>query len=321
MTWPTSPSWEIINKLIYGAYWQMLSYNTQLFNEKSNGGLLLSTGPAIQGDYEKQSFFNRLSGLIRDRDITSDATVSAIDFSMDDISRVKYAKGTPPVRIDDHRWQWIAKSPQEASAQIGKQLAEETIADNLAMAVNALVGANTNVGATLTYDGTGATCSLAGLTNAAHLWGDRASQVRCWLMHSKTFNDLQIAALTNANVLFKFGDVSIVADQLGRPFIVSDLASLVYTSTGTKYHVLGLGEGAVQIEAGNDFESSIVTANGSENILRTFQAQWTNNIGLKGFGWNTSVVRPTTAQLGTGTNWVKKATSVKDCGAILANFQ
>ena len=46
-----------------------------------------------------------------------------------------------------------------------------------------------------------------------------------------------------------------------------------------------------------------------------------NNIELKGFGWNTSVIRPTTAQLGTGTNWIKKATSVKDCGAVMGNFQ
>ena len=322
MTWPASaPSWDIINNLIYGSYWQFLSYNTQLFNEKSMGGLRLSTGPAIQGDYEKSSYFTRLSGMVRDRDITSDSTVSAIDFSMDSIARVKYAKGTPPIRLDDHRWQWILKSPEEASAQIGKQLAEETLADNLAMAVNALIAANTNVGATLTYDGTAGTCSLTGLTTAAQLWGDRSSQIKCWLMHSKSFNDLQIAALTNANELFKFGDVSIVTDQLGRPFIVSDIASLAYTSTGTKYHTLGLGEGAVTIEAGNDFQSSIVATNGSENILKTFQAQWTNNIALKGFTWNTAVTMPTTAQLGTGTNWVKKATSVKDCGAILANFQ
>lgn len=322
MAWPSSsPSWDVINRLIYGAYWQLLSYNTALFNEKSMGGLRLSAGAPIMGDYEKMSFFDRLSGLVRDRDITSDAAVTAIDFSMSNISRVKYAKGTPPVRLDDHRWQWIMKSPEEASAILAKQLAEETLADNLAMAVNALIAANTNLGATVTYDGTAGTTSLAGLTNAAQLWGDRASQIKCWLMHSKSFTDLNLAALTNSNTLFKFGDVAIVADQLGRPFIVSDLASLVYTSTGTKYHVLGLGDGAATIESGNDFLTSVVTTNGGENIARTFQAQWTNNLALKGYTWNTAVVHPTTAQLGTGTNWTKKATSVKDLGAILANFQ
>lgn len=322
MAWPASgPAWTVINDLIYGAYWQMLSYNTQLFNAATKGGLVLRTGPAIPGDYEKMTFFNRLSGLVRDRDITSDATVSAIDFNTSDISRVKYAKGTPPVRIDDHRWQWIGQEPAKAAAQIAKQLAEETLADNLSVAASALIGFNSNVGATLTYDGTAGTTTLAGLTNAAQLWGDRSSQIKCWLMHSKPFTDLQLAALANATSLFKFGDVNVVADQLGRPFIVSDLSALVYTSSGTKYHILGLSEGAVTLETGNDFLTNVETENGKENIARTFQAQWTNNIGIKGAAWNTAVVHPTTAQVGTGTNWTKVATSVKDCGAILANFQ
>lgn len=321
MAWPSSPSWDILNSQIYGAYRQLLAYNAELFNQKSGGGLQLSSGPAIVGDYEKMSFLSKLSGLVIDRDITSDASIAKVDFSMDNISRVKYAKGTPEVRLDDHRWQWIGMNPEKAVAQIALDLAEQTLVDNLNTAIGCLIAANTNVGATLTYDGTGGTATFAGLTNAAQLWGDRSQQLRCWVMHSKVATDLNLLALANSAVLFRFGDIVISADQFGRPFIVTDTPALVYTSTGTKYHVLGLAPGAVQIEAGNDFLSSVVTKNGTANIARTFQAQWTNNISLKGFGWNTSVVEPTTAQLGTGTNWVKKVSSVKDCGAILANFQ
>ena len=140
-------------------------------------------------------------------------------------------------------------------------------------------------------------------------------------MHSKSFTDLQLAGLLNATQLFKFDNVNIMADQMGRPFIVSDLPELVYTSSGTKYHILGLSPGAVKLEAGQDFKPLFWEAGGGENITAFWQAQWTNNIELKGFSWNTAVVRPTTAQLGTGTNWIKKAASVKNCGAILANFQ
>ena len=323
MAWPASaPSWDILNKLFYGSYRQLLAYNTQLFNQNTRGGLLLSSGPAIQGDYEKMSYFKNLSGLIRDRDITSTAAVSPITFEMDNTARVKYAKGTPPVELTEHQYTWIAKSPEEGVAALAQQLAEYTLANNLSTAVNALIAANTNVGATLTYNGTAGTPSLAGLTNAAQLWGDRANNIACWVMHSKSFTDLQLAGLLNATQLFKFDNVNIMADQMGRPFIVSDLPELVYTDTGnTRYHILGLSPGAVKLEAGQDFKPLFWEVGGGENITAFWQAQWTNNIELKGFSWNTAVVRPTTAQLGTGTNWIKKAVSVKDCGAILANFQ
>ena len=323
MAWPSSsPAWDIISEKMYGAYYQLLAYNTNLFNEATRGGLVLSAGQ-IEGDFSTMSFFNRLSGLVRDRDITSDASVSSIDFSMDNISRVKYAKGTPPVRLDRHRWEWILKNPEDAVALISQQLVEETIAAQLALAAGALIAANTGVGATLTYDGTAGTTSLAGLTNAAQLFGDRSGDINCWLMHSKCYTDLQLAALTNASNLFQIGSVRVVQDAAGRPIVVSDLPTLVYTSTGTKYHVLGLTPGAVVVEAEQDFFFNVDTSNGTENIGSTWQAQWTENIGLKGFTYDTTNGgrNPTQATLLTSTNWDKKATSVKDCGAVLANFQ
>lgn len=323
MAWPdSSPSWDILNKLLYGSYRQLLAYNTQLFNSKTRNGLLLSSGAPIQGDYEKMSYFKNLSGLVRDRDIVSNAAVNAITFEMDNTARVKYAKGTPPVELTEHQYTWILKDPQEGVTMLAQQLAEQTLANNLSTAVSALIAANTNVGATLTYNGTAGTPSLAGLTNAAQLWGDRSNNIACWVMHSKSFTDLQLAGLLNATVLFTFENVNIMADQMGRPFIVSDLSELVYTDTGnTRYHILGLSPGAVKVEAGQDFKPLFWEVGGTENIRAFWQAQWTNNIELKGFSWNTAIVRPTSAQLGTGTNWIKKATSVKDCGAILANFQ
>lgn len=324
MAWPaSSPSWDILNKLMYGSYRQFLAYNVNLFNQNTRGGLMLSAGPDIQGDFEKMSFFKELSNLVKDRDITADTDLSVVRFEMDNIAKIKYAKGTPQVEFVPHQWDWILKSPEEGMAMLGEQLAEQTLADNLATAVNALVAANTNVGATLTYDGTAGTPTLAGLTTAAQLRGDRSSEISCWVMHSKSFNDLQQAGLLNAQNLFTYGTVNFMQDQTGRPFIVSDLPGLVYTSTGTKYHILGLTAGAVKIEAGQEFRSLFQETGGKENIKTAWQAQWTNNIELKGFGWNTTAVprNPTTAQLGTGTNWVKKVTSVKDCGAVLANFQ
>ena len=325
MAWPASaPQWDILNKLMYGSYRQFLAYNANLFNTNTRGGLLLSTGPDIQGDFEKMSFFKNISGLVQDRDITADTDLSVVRFEMDNMARIKYAKGTPQVEIVPHQWDWILKSPEEGMAMLGEQLAEQTLADNLAVAVAALVAANTNVGATLVYDGTAGTPTLSALTDTAQLWGDRSNNIACWVMHSKSFTDLQKAGLLNAQNLFTYGTVNFMADQTGRPFIVSDLPGLVYSVAGpaTRYRILGLSPGAVKIEAGQEFRSLFQETGGKVNIKTAWQAQWTNNIELKGFGWNTTAVpsNPTTAQLGTGTNWVKKATSVKDCGAVVGNF-
>lgn len=57
---PSSPSWEIISEKMYGAYYQLLACNTNLFNEATRVGLVLSSGQ-IDGDFSTMSFFNRLS--------------------------------------------------------------------------------------------------------------------------------------------------------------------------------------------------------------------------------------------------------------------
>jgi hypothetical protein len=63
--------------------------------------------------------------------------------------------------------------------------------------------------------------------------------------------------------------------------------------------------------------------NGNENISRTWQAQWSFNLGLKGFAWDKTNggKSPTTAALTTGTNWDKFATSNKDLPGVLVNTQ
>lgn len=322
MAWPSSPAWTIFQDESYSSFRETLSYNFRLFNEATRGGLVLTDG-MIAGDFSKEAYFNRLSGLIRDRDITSTAGVSAIDFSMAETAKVKFAKGTPPVNIPPHFWEWIGQSPEAAASWYGAQLAEDALADVLGSAVASLVAALTTVGATVVHDGTAAVPSLSGLVTTRALWGDRNAQLACWLMHSKSMFDIWGAALTNANDLFNFGNVKVIEDGFGTPFIVSDLSQLTYVSTGTKYHILGLQPGAVVVEGPNDFLQNVQTTNGTENIGKTIQSQWTWNMGLKGFAYDyaNGGRNPVAATLATGTNWDKKATSVKDVGAIMGNFQ
>lgn len=313
---------KVFNQYAYSTFMELLSYNIALFNAASKGAITLRSA-ANQGDFSEQAMYARISGLVRRRDAYGSGAVAAVDLSMLQATSVKVAAGTPPVNIDPHWWQWIQRSPDEAGVLIGKQLAEETLLDMLGVAVKANVAALTNVGATVVSDGTGAVLGLGRLNTAASLFGDRAQDIAAWLVHSKPMFDIYAAALTNAAQLFVFGNVKVVQDGFGRPMIVADLPDLVYTSSGTKYHTLGLVAGGVLIEQNNDFVDNIETKNGDENIQRTYQAQWTYNVGLKGFAWDKTSggKSPTNAALATGTNWDQYATSIKDLSGILVNSQ
>lgn len=322
MAWPTSPQWTVFNEQSYTSFMETISYNFDLFNQFTGGGFLLTSG-TISGDFAKEAYFKRISGLVRDRDITSESSVSAVDFTMDETAKVKFAKSTPPVKMPPHFWEWIGQDPEVAAAWYGRQLAEDSLDDVMGAALGAIIGATANVGATATYDGTAGVASLLGLVNTQALWGDRASQRVCWVMHSKSANDLHKEALANSSQLFTFGSTNVLQDSFGKPFVISDRSELVYTSSGTKYHILGLQQGAVVVEGPNNYRSNVETSNGGENIQETIQSQWTWNMALKGYTWDVTNGgrNPNAAARNTGTNWDKKATSVKDIGAIMGNFQ
>lgn len=326
MAWPTSsPSWVIFNKQFYGYYHKLLAFNLKLFNEASNGALLLSAGE-ITGDFETMAFLNRLNGLVRDRDPSSDADVAQIDFNWDSMSKVKIAKGTPPVNMTEHFWTWVGKSPKEAAAYLANQLVEEDLYSKVQSAVGAGIAALTNLQTNsipVVYDGTAGAANLTGLVRAAQLFGDRKSSIGAWIMHSKSHADILEGAIANATDLFKFGDINVQEDGFGRRFIVSDIPALTYVATGTKYRVLGLTPGAVIIEGNNDLKVNYQEVNGKENITATWQGQWTFNQSVKGMTWDESNGgrAPTLAELSTATNWDPKITSAKDGPGVMANFQ
>lgn len=311
---------KVFNQYAYTAFLELLSYNVQLFNAATKGGLVLRGGNN-QGDYADVALYSRISGLIRRRDAYGSGAVTAKDLAMLQQTSVKVAAGTPPVNITPHWWQWIQRSPDEAGVVLGKQMAEDTLADMVSVAIKSYVAAITNVGASNVSDGTASNMTLDALNTGASLFGDRAQDINCWVIHSKPMFNLFGASLTNTAKLFLFGTVQVLNDGFGRPFVVTDQPDLVYTSAGTKYHTLGLASGGVLIEQNPDYLDNIQTLNGDENITRTWQAQWTYNVGLKGFAWDKTNGghSPSNAALATGTNWDQYATSIKDLSGVIVN--
>lgn len=302
---------------------ELIAQQTILFNGATNGALVLR-GAKNLGDFSDQTFYQRIAGLVRRRDAYGTGAVTAKDLVELLSTSVKIGAGTPPVNIDPAWWNWIGQNPEVAGAQYGKQLGEEIIADMVNVTIKALVAAIANVGATVVHDGTAATATLNVLNKGAALFGDRSQAIGVWLMHSKVWHDMLDASLTNTAQLHVFGNVKVMQDGMGRPFVVTDAPDLFNaTPTPDQYHTLGLVSGAAVVEQNPDYTENVETSNGNENIKRTIQAEWSYNLGLKGYSWDKSNggASPTNAAIGTGSNWDKVATSIKDTAGVLVKTQ
>jgi len=312
----------VFSEYAYSTMTEMQDQQIGLFNAATRGGLVLQSGNH-QGDYSDEAMWAKISGLVRRRNAYGSGAVAEKVLEHLTETSVKVAAGTPPVRIDPGMMKWIQRSPEEAGVVVGKQMAEDSIADMLNAAVMCYAAAVGQV-ANVVYDhsGTG-TMSLIALNKGAAKFGDRAGALVAWVMHSKSAFDIYGEALTNATRLFVFGNVRVIEDGFGRPLVVTDSPNLITAGTPDTYAALGLTPGAVLVSQNGDFTDNVETKNGDENIIRTYQAEWSYNVGVQGFAWDkpNGGKSPTNAALGTATNWDRYATSDKDLAGVLVKAQ
>jgi len=91
------------------------------------------------------------------------------------------------------------------------------------------------------------------------------------------------------------------------------------TGTGADQKVLGLVSGAGTVYDGSQLITNVLTTNGKQRIETTFQADYDFGIALKGYQWDTANggKSPTDAELATGSNWDKIATSIKHTAGVM----
>jgi hypothetical protein len=311
----------VFNDFAYLSFTETIVQQVRLFNEASNGALVLRPARNI-GDFDEEAFFANISGLVRRRDAYGSGSVSPVDLSQLQRNTVKVAGGSVPVRWTPQQFSWVQQNQERAGTAIGEQFAEGVFQDYLNSAIAALVAAISNQGS-LTYDATGGTLDRADLVQGAALFGDRASRLRAWIVHSKPMHDLLVENVTNAERLFTFGNVNVMDDGFGRPLIMTDSPDLITSGSPDTYHTIGLTEMGAMVEDNGDLFTNIDTENGNENIVRTWQAEYTFNLGLKGYSWDESNggASPTDAELATGTNWDQVATFDKDTAGVLVDSQ
>lgn len=305
---------------------ETLQQQAGVFNAAVNNAIMLSTTEKA-GDYEYESFFKDISGLVSRRDNTSTSAATKLSMLQDELVRVKLSRKIGPVDMyhDAFKKAYGRFSPTEFSGILGGQIA---VAQQLDMANSVLLAARAavvtaNSGALMYTVPSSGTLTTAGLVNGLAKMGDRSDRVVAWVMHSKVYFDLvlqQIAA--NIDGLSNFNVRTGTPVTLNRPVFVTDSASLKITSGSpavTDYYTLGLVQGAAMAEVTETNDIVLDTVTGGEMLLQRLQGEFAYNVGLKGFKYDVGSggANPNATALGTGTNWDKAATDDKSLTGIV----
>lgn len=312
---------QVFNQQTYTVMTETVSQAVDKFNEASAGTLVLQSGQN-QGDFTMEAAFKQIAGLVRRRNAYGSGTVNAKRLEQLLNVAVKVAAGTPPIEFEKQQYDWIRQNPELAAIKIGEQLARAQLQDMLNAAVRAL-GAALDGNAEVKHDASTAAASFGAFNAGSSKFGDRSGELAAWIVHSKVMHDLYANALTNNEKLFSYGTVNVMRDPFGRLFVVTDAEPLLIPGDTLKYRSLGLTEGAAIVQPNGDFRAVIEEKTGKENLLSVYQAEWTYNVGLKGYAWDTASggKSPTDTAIGTAANWDKTASSSKDTAGVLVLTQ
>jgi len=300
----------------FGGMVEILQQNAEAFNEASSGAIRLVT-MAHRGDYEKESFFKSIAALVSRRDPTSTSGVTDTALTQGERVGVKLNRRIGPVSDTLDAFRKIAEDPSEFSFLLGQQIGPAVAIEYLNSSLTALSAAIGAVAA-LNYDHTAVgsgTLSHTALVRGLSKFGDRASRVIAWVMHSKPYFDLIENAI--ADKIFEEAGLVVYGGQpgtLGKPVIVTDDAALTNTTPDPdEYYILGLVEGAAEASESEQREIVTDTITGEENLRYRIQGEYAFNLKLKGYTWDVTNggANPNAAALGTGSNWDKVASDNK----------
>jgi hypothetical protein len=220
------------------------------------------------------------------------------------------------VLFEPSQMTWLTKPTAEGIEVASRNIAEALLQDQLNTAIAALVAAIANQ-ATATVDVSGgAELGYSDLNDSHAKFGDHSGLLNAQIMTGIQYHKFIGGNLANGDGLFQAGNVRVI-DLLGKPTVVTDAPAL---SASSKQRVLTLTSGAALVHDSNDVISNIETTNGKERIETTLQIDYTFGLGLKGYTWDETNggKSPSDAELATGTNWDKVATSIKHTAGVIA---
>jgi hypothetical protein len=311
---------KVFNEYVMPATIETLAQMVEKFNAASGGAIRLTT-TGFDGDFYQESFFAAVHSAQRRVDrYASQASATATDLTQLQLNGVKVAGGFGPIRFEPSQLTWLQKPTSEGIEVASRNFAEALMADQLNTAIAAVAAAIANQGAATVVDVSGSgPVTYATMNSANALFGDNSSSIVANVMNGDSYHKLIAQNLTNGAQLFVAQNVQVV-DILGRPVIVTDAPALFVAGTPNKNRVLGLADSAAIVYDGGDVISNIETNNGQTRIETTMQVDYTFGVALKGYTWDITNggKSPTDADLATGSNWDKVATSIKHTAGVMA---
>lgn len=317
---------KIYNDEFFGGMTEVLRQNTEAFNSASRGGIRLISN-TLRGEYEKESFMQKISGLVSRQDITSVAAPGDLALTQEENVNVKVHRKIGPVAQALKAFKMINENPRTFSFVFGQQAAKDVIADMLNTGLASVAAALSGTAA-LTNDVTGATTKSithSNLLATLAKFGDASNDIVAWVLHSTQWFDLGQAAISDQiDGIAGAVITSYVVPGFTRPFIVTDSPSLIVTGdTPDSYYVLGLTEGGLSLVQSEEqqIESEMVT--GLEQLVMRIQGEYAYNIGVKGFTWDVGNggPNPVLADLSDSAHWDGTATSDKDKAGVILKCQ
>lgn len=311
---------QVFNKYFMPAIIETLAQMVQKFNAASNGAIRLTTD-GFEGDFLQESFFASIHSAQRRVDrYAAQAAAAATDLTQQKHSSVKIAGGFGPIRYEPSQMTWLQKPTAEGIEVASRNFAEAMMADQLNTAIAGLVAAIGNQ-PDATNDVSAATdpaLSYVAMNDAHAKFGDHSGNLIAQVMNGTAYHKLIGANLVNTTQLFQAQNVRVV-DILGKPVIVTDAPALYEAGTPNKLKVLSLAESAAIVHDGSDVITNIETSNGQTRIETTMQMDYSFGLGLKGYTWDEANggKSPSDAEIATGTNWDKVATSIKHTAGVL----
>lgn len=308
---------QVFNEFYMPATLETLDQMLAAFNSASRGAIMLSPDGFI-GDFLQESFFQTLAAAQRRVDrYATNAAAPVTPLTELKNSSVKIAGGFGPVQYEPSQMSWLQRPTVQGVEVASRAFAEILLQDQLNTAIAALVASITSQAAATNDVSATAGISQVGLNNAHAKFGDASQTLITQVMQGTTYHKLIGQALTNSEQLFQAGNVRVV-DILGKVSVVTDAPALMKAGTPNKEIILSLVQGAAMVHDGRDIITNVDTINGKERIETTIQVDYTFGLGLKGYTWDTTAggKSPTDAEIATGTNWDRTATSIKHTAGV-----
>ena len=209
----------VFNEYIVPATMETFAEQVRLFNEASNGAIVLDAAN-FRGDFVQQAFFDSLIGAQRRVDrYTPNTAVTQTEIKDHTQTGVKVAGGFGPIVYEPTTMTWLNEPTARGIEIASRNFADALLYDQVNTALNATIAAISGNAAAvygttteeLTYD----------VINMAHArFGAASGSIIVDVMNGLQYHKFISKNLTNANSLFSAGNVQVV-DILGKKVVVN----------------------------------------------------------------------------------------------------